>query len=154
MGDIHFCSQCVHCRLYCVDYDPSGMYKGAVDNEGNWYNEGNSLRCSIHTSPHFPKQRYLDDATLCADFKYSKFYTTHEERLETAVFMKPNAPKDDVEHDIMLGKKIDSTVRYEGLDEDLGRPELGEDKIRKAMLRGDGNEVCRLLGIKDRFVLS
>ena len=24
----------------------------------------------------------------------------------------------------------------------------------KAMLRGDGNEVCRLLGIKDRFVLS
>ena len=85
---------------------------------------------------------------------YSKFYTTHEERLETAVFMKPNAPKDDVEHDIMLGKKIDSTVRYEGLDEDLGRPELGEDKIRRAILRGDGNEVCRLLGIKDRFVLS
>ena len=27
-------------------------------------------------------------------------------------------------------------------------------KIRRAMLRGDGNEVCRLLGIKDRFVLS
>ena len=154
MGDIHFCSQCVHCRLYHVDYDPSGMYNGAVDDEGNWYNAGNSLRCSLHTSPHFPKQRYLDDANLCADFKYSQFYTTHEERLETAVFMKPNALKDAVEHDIMLGQKIDSTVRYEGLDEDLGRPELGEDKIRRAMLRGDGNEVCRLLGIKDRFILS
>lgn len=155
MFEINACCNCLHCQLFRVEPDTTGKYNGAVDENGFWFNPGDSLRCSRHyPAPFFPRQIFCDKLTKCRSFVYDDFFKSNEEWEETMVIMKPNALKEDVAHDMALAKKIERMVRYENCFDDLGHPWFAEgDPLRQAMIRGDGNEVCRLLGIKDRFRL-
>lgn len=154
MFEIHNCETCMHCRLYRVEEDKTGKFDGAVDKDGYWYNPGNSLRCSLFPAPFFPRQRYCREPTKCSRYVYDSMYKTEEEWMENAVIMQPNAPKEDVAHDKALGERIAAAVRYENCNEDIGRIWIADgDPLRQAMLKGDGNEVCRLLGFSERFRL-
>ena len=154
MFQIHLCETCIHCRLYRVEHDPTGKFDGAVDENGYWYRAGDNLKCSLFPAPFFPRQRYGNEPTKCSRFVYDSMYRSEEEWMKNAVIMKPNAPKEDVAHDKALGERIRSMVHYDNCNEDIGRIWMAEgDPLRQAMLKGNGNEVCRLLGIDDRFRL-
>lgn len=144
--------------MFYVKEDPTGKFEGAVDEEGFWYNEGPGIRCTRFASPLFPRQKFAEDLavvpTRCFWFSFHKFYRSYDDWMSDAVIMEPNALKEDVEHDMALAERIDREARYENDYEDLGRPGLAEDDpVRQAMILGDGNRVCELLGIDDRFRL-